>query len=581
MKHKVYSYIRFSTPEQAKGASYARQKEKLEEWFNKRKDEYSLEMAGEEFYDLGVSAWDGSNVHDGKLGLFLLKIQTGEIQKGSYLVVENLDRVSRDDILPALKIFSDIIKAGVSLVTLNDNQEYTEEKLKANDHLIYTIIGTFQRGKHESETKSGRVRDAMTRKRNNLSNIKWDSNYPCWLVLNPAKTEFAIIEEKANVIRRIFSDYDKGISTNTIALNLQNEGIPRPYHKKTKISKNIWHVATVMDYLTSRSVIGEFQPRERQKGNKRIKLDVGPVVENHYPPIIEREQFLRVWAKIHTKKKVRGRRTEGFVNIFRGMLRCPYCGANMMLNRQTLYRGGKAYAKSEAFLCENAHHYNRKCLRYGWTRQDFEAMFFEMAVEVHAEYTKLNAIDTKANNNDSERIRLEIAEIERLEDRLLPLYEAGGLTVAKYMARTNELTTKKKAFANELLKMSLQAPRQMQFDLEKLLDVDLDDHTKREQLADVVGRLFDHIDVYFVGLPSRYRMLQTAQKRYREQGKMKPNQIFARLNRLLPFQKEQFFVGHMKDGKQMTWPGTIIGEMATDGCFGRHAEEECRALGLM
>lgn len=89
---KVYSYTRFSTPEQAKGDSYRRQTDAAERWAAGRGlvIDDQLSMADE-----GMSAYRGSNTSEGALGTFLQLCQRGLVEPGSFLVVESLDRISR------------------------------------------------------------------------------------------------------------------------------------------------------------------------------------------------------------------------------------------------------------------------------------------------------------------------------------------------------------------------------------------------------------------------------------------------------------------------------------------------------
>ena len=49
--------------------------------------------------DIGVSAFKGANVTSGSLGRFLDLVKAGDIAKGSYLLVESLDRISRQQVL--------------------------------------------------------------------------------------------------------------------------------------------------------------------------------------------------------------------------------------------------------------------------------------------------------------------------------------------------------------------------------------------------------------------------------------------------------------------------------------------------
>ncbi len=47
------------------------------------------------YKDLGVSAYDRSNLERGALGLFLEAVEAGKVPKGSILLVEAFDRLTR------------------------------------------------------------------------------------------------------------------------------------------------------------------------------------------------------------------------------------------------------------------------------------------------------------------------------------------------------------------------------------------------------------------------------------------------------------------------------------------------------
>ena len=108
---KAYSYIRFSTPAQAKGDSQRRQNEKAARYAQ----EHGLVLDTElNLKDLGVSGFSGANVKTGALGAFLKAIELGAVPRGSYLLIENMDRLTRADILAATALFSHIIAAGIN-----------------------------------------------------------------------------------------------------------------------------------------------------------------------------------------------------------------------------------------------------------------------------------------------------------------------------------------------------------------------------------------------------------------------------------------------------------------------------------
>ena len=115
---KAYGYVRFSTPEQAKGDSYRRQTEAANEYARRHGLLLDTELT---FTDLGVSAFRGANAKTGALGAFLEAVKDGTIAPGSHLLIENLDRLTRADVLEAREtIFTGIIRRGITLVTLFD-----------------------------------------------------------------------------------------------------------------------------------------------------------------------------------------------------------------------------------------------------------------------------------------------------------------------------------------------------------------------------------------------------------------------------------------------------------------------------
>jgi DNA invertase Pin-like site-specific DNA recombinase len=89
---KAYSYIRFSTPQQSLGDSLRRQTEKAAKYAL----EHGLTLDTElNLSDLGVSAYRQSNAKKGALRVFLDALEAGHVAAGSYLLIENMDRLSR------------------------------------------------------------------------------------------------------------------------------------------------------------------------------------------------------------------------------------------------------------------------------------------------------------------------------------------------------------------------------------------------------------------------------------------------------------------------------------------------------
>ncbi len=109
--NRAISYLRFSSPKQQFTDSYRRQTVNTEKYC--KANNLILDSRLE---DLGVSAWTGKNLDDeSALGGFLKMVKAGQIPKGTVLICENLDRISRGKILEAVSLFTQILKAGLRL----------------------------------------------------------------------------------------------------------------------------------------------------------------------------------------------------------------------------------------------------------------------------------------------------------------------------------------------------------------------------------------------------------------------------------------------------------------------------------
>src|SRR5690348_8616714 len=108
VRPKAYSYLRFSTPEQERGDSLRRQASMAEAYA----DKHDLELDPRSYRDLGVSAFRGANAETGMLGEFLELVRAKTIARGSYLLVESMDRLSRAKPRKAVRLLERLCEEG-------------------------------------------------------------------------------------------------------------------------------------------------------------------------------------------------------------------------------------------------------------------------------------------------------------------------------------------------------------------------------------------------------------------------------------------------------------------------------------
>src|SRR5437016_3288480 len=118
----VYSYIRFSTPEQAMGDSERRQVSDAKDWARRKGLELDESL---KLRDRGLSGFHGDHRKKGALGRFLELVEAGKIAQGSILLVENIDRLSREGAVKTLReIIFKLWDKGIVLQTLSPEETY-------------------------------------------------------------------------------------------------------------------------------------------------------------------------------------------------------------------------------------------------------------------------------------------------------------------------------------------------------------------------------------------------------------------------------------------------------------------------
>src|SRR5262249_35000017 len=151
----------FSSPQQAAGDSLRRQTEAAADWCKRHGVTLDTAMT---FRDLGTSAFKGNQRGEGSaLGAFLRLIESGKVDKGSVLLIENLDRLSRENPWDAVPLLCSIVNAGVTVATLSPS-EMTYSRGRDLTPLILAVV-EFGRGNNESEIKSSRCTAAWQEKK--------------------------------------------------------------------------------------------------------------------------------------------------------------------------------------------------------------------------------------------------------------------------------------------------------------------------------------------------------------------------------------------------------------------------------
>ena len=312
---KVYSYIRFSTAEQAAGSSSDRQ----EAYAQRYAAENGITLdASLTLRDEGLSAYHQRHIRQGALGAFLLAIEQGKVEPGSVLIVEGLDRLSRAEPLTAQALLTQIIDAGVTVVTASDGKHYSRQSLRANPmDLVYSIL-VMIRAHEESDTKSKRVKAAIVRtceqwQAGTYRGLIRNGKDPAWVRWDGQ--QWQLIPERVEAVRLIIDLYLDGHGPSHIKRTLRERGLtPATQTDNAPNSDRIYKL------IKTRTLIGE----------KRVTVDGQRFdLQGYYPPILTQAEFDQLQYGASKRVKMVGQRQiVGLVTGF-GAAFCGYCGAAM------------------------------------------------------------------------------------------------------------------------------------------------------------------------------------------------------------------------------------------------------------
>jgi DNA invertase Pin-like site-specific DNA recombinase len=343
MSATAYSYVRFSTPEQRQGNSLKRQTEATAAWCKRNGVVLDTALT---LRDLGVSAFKGKHRDDkNALGEFLRLARQGRIPAGSYLVIENLDRLSREDERTALRLWMDILDCKIHIVQLKPETVFRHDKSDMID--IMRAIIELSRGHSESARKSERngaawaekIRRVQAGEAQKKSNViaegsrVYSKQLPAWVEERDGLP--VLIPERAEVVRRIFLMALGGCGVAMIVKRLTEEGVPpfgkRERHKYVteegeavecwraapggRYGSGKWVRAYVAKILKDRRAVGEFQPcgTGRKPSGRPIK--------SYYPPVVSEEEFDAVAGGLEDRRQPRRRgRPAKHVNLFSGLI---------------------------------------------------------------------------------------------------------------------------------------------------------------------------------------------------------------------------------------------------------------------
>ncbi|CAK6692287.1 hypothetical protein OGCDGJMD_01202 [Cyanobium usitatum str. Tous] len=369
-KPTAYSYERVSSGSQLDGRGLERQADMAADWCDR--NGYKLD-ANLDLSDRGRSAYKGKHMSHGALGRFLELAQQGDLGSAPVLLIEAVDRLSRQEPMTALqRVAFALVDAGVVIIDLEDQRRYDRESL-AGDALVMLVLKA--KAAHEYSLRLGRrvsahwdqLRDDL-RSGTAVARGPAGGKHPFWMTLNPTTKEWEL-NDRAEDVKLIFGELQhNGLTITAKALNASGSLSPGG---KSWAAYSVRKVATdpaaygalrlgIYDHETSRAAHHRWlkamaAAKEQGKRFNEPEPEIPPVelIPNHYPAVVNQEIFDRVGAALTRRgmdKGARGNRSNSAVHTFlqAGIARCQHGGTMGAMLSKKPGRGDIYYLRCRA-----------------------------------------------------------------------------------------------------------------------------------------------------------------------------------------------------------------------------------------
>ncbi|RNF30689.1 hypothetical protein NM04_11250 [Massilia aurea] len=277
-------------------------------------------MADRVFTDEAVSGFHGDNIRSGALGEFIHEVETGVIERGSYLILENLDRLTRIDPWDAVALLRGILQLGISVVTLKPEMIFDPEK-RDSMQLMQAVM--FLDNAHkESLRKSGLGKDEWAKRFERARSPTMHHigrRVSNWLTLGDDGRYH--LNKRAATVERIFELCLEGLGSTAISQTLNAEGL-ETFNKGDR-----WGTTAVLSILQNRAAIGELALK-----------DGGEPIPNYFPAVVDVATFEAAHARIAARKTGSIPKQSAAFNVWGKLVFCGACGSAMHIIQRTKFK---------------------------------------------------------------------------------------------------------------------------------------------------------------------------------------------------------------------------------------------------
>ena len=431
-------YCRVSTEEQSEnGYSIDEQERLLEEWCKKMG--YVIYKC---YSDRGIS---GKNIKDRPA----LKELLSDAKAGKFDMVISwkINRVSRK-LEDVLKIVNLLEKNNITFKSYSEPFE-TDTPAGRMQFQMMALIGEFERGTIAQNVKMGMIAKAKSGNWCGGRVLGYDlvpNNSP--EEEKKGKNKLKINEKEAEIVRFIFNEYSKGKGYKAITNQINKLGY------KTK-KGNDFSVGSIRDILTNPVYIGEIRYNVRQNWSEKRRRNINPNpirVKGKHEAIIDRELWDKVQLILESKKGKPSRIYDGEYPLT-GILRCPKCGAGMVISRTTNTLADGSKKRIAYYCCGNWKNKGTSVCNSNTIRVDKANEYvFKKIEELVSNEAMIKAVVKNINKERKDKVKpakrllgdidKELEKLDKRKRKIFEAYDDDILTKEEFQTRKNELNEK-------------------------------------------------------------------------------------------------------------------------------------------
>lgn len=248
-----------------------------------------------------------------------------DAKKGIFeaVIVHKLDRFARNRYDSAI-YKRELKKAGVVLLSVTERLDDSPESI---------ILESVLEGMAEYYSKN-LAREVMKGLIENAKEAKFNGGIPpLGYDIDPATKKYVLNEKEAKIVRYIFDLYLRDYSYSQIIEELKKKGY------KTKRGRNFTK-NSLHDLLRNPIYAGYYvYGKGSKKKHRYVQNEQKIVIPNAVPAIITQAEYEKVKEKMRQNARGPGQYKAIHEYIFSGLLKCGYCGDNMigMRSKNSLY----------------------------------------------------------------------------------------------------------------------------------------------------------------------------------------------------------------------------------------------------